>query len=70
MKSGGVTRADFDNMRYQLAANQQAVVALKTQAAMQLAKLGGDPDVDVHTMPDYLQAQSKVDEAQRQLDHR
>ena len=69
VKSGAVTRADFDNMRYQLAANQQAVVALKTQAAMQLAKLGGDPDVDVHTMPDYLQAQSRVDEAQRQLDH-
>ena len=69
VKSGGVTRADFDNMRYQLAANQQAVVALKTQAAMQLAKLGGDPDVDVHTMPDYLQAQARVDEAQRQLDH-
>ena len=69
VKSGGVTRADYDNMRYQLAANQQAVVALKTQAAMQLAKLGGDADVDVHTMPDYLQAQAKVDEAQRQLDH-
>jgi len=69
VKSGAVTRADFDNMRYQLAANQQAVVALKTQAAMQLAKLGGDPDVDVRTMPDYLQAQSRVDEAQRQLDH-
>jgi membrane fusion protein (multidrug efflux system) len=69
VKSGAVTRADFDNMRYQLAANQQAVVALKTQAAMQLAKLAGDPDVDVHTMPDYLQAQSRVDEAQRQLDH-
>ena len=36
---------------------------------MQLAKLGGNPNVDVHTMPDYLQAQAKVDEAQRELDH-
>ena len=33
VKSGGVTRADYDNMRFQLAANQQAVMALKTQAA-------------------------------------
>jgi membrane fusion protein (multidrug efflux system) len=36
---------------------------------MQLAKLGGDPNVDVQTMPDYLQLQSRVQEAQRQLDH-
>ena len=25
VKSGGVTRAEYDNMRFQLAANQQAV---------------------------------------------
>ena len=37
---------------------------------MQLAKLvGGDPDVDVHTMSDYLQAKARLDEAQRELDH-
>jgi membrane fusion protein, multidrug efflux system len=69
VKSGGVTRADYDNARFQLAANQQAVVALKTLAQVQLAKLGGNPDVDIHTMSDYLQAQARVDEAQRQLDH-
>jgi membrane fusion protein, multidrug efflux system len=69
VKSGGVTRADYDNARFQLAANQQAVVALKTLAQVQLAKLGGNPDVDIHTMSDYLQAKARVDEAQRQLDH-
>jgi membrane fusion protein, multidrug efflux system len=69
VKSGGVTRADYDNARYQLAANQQAVAALKTQAEVQLARLGGNPDVDVRTMSDYLQAKARVDEAQRQLDH-
>jgi membrane fusion protein (multidrug efflux system) len=37
-------------------------------AEVQLAKLGGDPSVDVHTMPDYLQAKARLDEAQRQLD--
>jgi membrane fusion protein, multidrug efflux system len=67
--SGGVTRAEFDNARFSLAANRQAVESLKLSAARQLAKLGGEPEVDVHTMSDYLQAKAKLDEAQRQLDH-
>jgi len=69
VKSGGVTRADYDNARFQLAANQQSVIALKTMAEVQLAKLGGNPYVDIHTMAAYRQAQARVDEAQRQLDH-
>ncbi|MFZ0021128.1 MAG: biotin/lipoyl-binding protein, partial [Acetobacteraceae bacterium] len=69
VKSGGVTRADYDNMRFQLAANQRAVSALKTMAEVQRAKLLGNPDVDVRTMPEYLQAKARVDEAQRELDH-
>ena len=69
VKSGGVTRAEYDNMRFQLAANQQSVTALKTMSEVQLAKLQGNSDVDVHTMPDYLQAKARLDEAQRQLDH-
>ncbi|HEY7576228.1 MAG TPA: HlyD family secretion protein [Acetobacteraceae bacterium] len=68
VKSGGVTRAEYDNMRFQLAANQRAVLALKTMAEVQLAKLQGNPDVDVTSMPEYLQAKAKLDEAQRQLD--
>jgi membrane fusion protein (multidrug efflux system) len=69
VKMGGVTRADYDNARFLLAADKQALAALHVQAAMQLAKLDGDPNVDVHTMPDYLQLQARVQEAQRQLDH-
>ena len=69
VKSGGVTRAEYDNARFLLAADQQALASLKVQAEVQLAKLGGNPDVDVHRMSDYLQAKAKVDEAQRQLDH-
>ncbi|HBK05524.1 MAG TPA: hemolysin secretion protein D [Acetobacteraceae bacterium] len=68
VKSGGVTRADYDNARFQLMADKQAVEALKVTAAVQLARLGGDPEVDVRTMADYLQAQARVDEAKRQLD--
>jgi membrane fusion protein (multidrug efflux system) len=69
VKGGGVTRAEFDNARFQLATNQQSVEALKLAAAVQLARLGGDPEVDVRTMSDYIQAKARLDEAQRQLDH-
>jgi membrane fusion protein (multidrug efflux system) len=69
VKNGGVTRADYDNARFLLVADKQAIEALKVTAAVQLARLGGDPNVDVTTMNDYLQAQARVDEAQRQLDH-
>jgi membrane fusion protein (multidrug efflux system) len=69
IKSGGVTRADYDNARYLVIADRQSVEALKVSAAMQLARLGGDAECDVHTMNEYLQAQARVDEARRQLDH-
>jgi len=69
VKSGGVTRADYDNARFQLAANQQAMTALKMATDVQLAKLQGDPNVSVQTMPEYMQAKARVDEAQRELDH-
>ena len=39
------------------------------QAQVQLARLGGDPDMDVTRTPEYLKAQAQVAEAQRQLDH-
>ena len=71
VKSGGVTRAEYDNARFQLAANQQALDALKVGAQVELAKLSsvGNPDVDVHTMSSYLMAKARLDEAQRELDH-
>ncbi|HEY1932636.1 MAG TPA: HlyD family secretion protein [Acetobacteraceae bacterium] len=69
VKSGGVTRAEYDNAKFALAADQQALDALKVGAQVQLAKLGGNPDVDVHTMSDYLIAMARLQEAQRELDH-
>ena len=39
------------------------------QAQVQLARLGGQPDVDVTTTPSYLAAKAKLAEAQRELDH-
>ena len=69
IRSGGVTQADYDNARFKLLADKQSVAALKVAAAVQLARLGGNPNADVHTLDDYLQAQAKVDEAKRELDH-
>ena len=69
VKSGGVTRAEYDNARYLLATDRQSVEALKVVADVQLARLGGDPEVDVRTMADYRQAKARLDEAQRELDH-
>ena len=69
VKGGSVTRADFDDARFKLAADTATVESLKQQAAVQLARLGGDADVDVTTTPQYLQAKAQVEEFQRQLDH-
>ncbi len=69
VKGGGVTRAEYDDARFKLAANQAGVESLKTQAQVQLARLGGNADVDVRTTPQYLQAKAQVDEARRQLAH-
>ena len=43
IKSGGVTRADYDNARFLLMADKQAVEALKVTASVQLARLGATP---------------------------
>jgi membrane fusion protein (multidrug efflux system) len=69
VKGGGVPRADYDDARFKVAADTASVDSLKQQASVQLARLGGDPDVDVTTMPQYMQAQSQVAEYQRELDH-
>ena len=69
VKGGSVTRAEYDDARFRLAADRAALESLKVQAQVQLARLGGDPDVEVTRTPEYLKAQAQVDEAQRQLDH-
>jgi len=69
VKSGGVTRAEYDNARFAVAADKQALESLRVQAKVQLAKLGGDANIPVPAMPQYRQAQAQVDEAQREFDH-
>ena len=69
IRSGGVTRAEYDDAKYKLQADQANLAALQEEAKTQLAKLGDDANKPVDQYPDYQSAQADVDEAQRQLDH-
>ncbi|QJP12253.1 HlyD family secretion protein [Starkeya sp. ORNL1] len=67
--SAALSRAQYDQGRYTLDADQRKLDSLKQQAQVALAKLGGKPDLVVETHPQYLQGKAAVDEAQRQYDH-
>ncbi len=66
---GDVSRSDYDTARFALISEQRSLDSLRLAAQVQLAKLGGRPDIDIAAMPEYRKAQAAVDEAQRQLDH-
>jgi membrane fusion protein (multidrug efflux system) len=69
VSKGAVSRATYDDARFTLEAGKGKLESLRQQAAVQLAKLDGNPDIPVTQHPQYLQAQAQLDEAQRQLDH-
>jgi membrane fusion protein (multidrug efflux system) len=62
-------KANYDQARFTLQADKSKVASLKQQAEVQLAKLGGNPDIPITEHPQYLQAKAQLDEAQRQLVH-
>jgi membrane fusion protein, multidrug efflux system len=67
--SGATTKASYDQARFTLELDKNKLKSLRQQAAVQLARLAGNPDIAVTQHPQYLQAKAQVDEAQRQLDH-
>jgi membrane fusion protein, multidrug efflux system len=69
VKTDAISKANYDQARFTLKADQSKVASLQQQAEVQLAKLGGNPDIAVSDHPQYLQVKAQVDEAQRQLDH-
>jgi membrane fusion protein, multidrug efflux system len=62
-------KANYDQARFALQADKSKVASLKQQAEVQLARLGGNPDIPATEHPQYLQAKAQLDEAQRQLGH-
>ena len=63
------SKATYDQARFTLAAEQKKLDSLRQQAKVALIRLGGDLNGSVESLPQYKQAQSQVEEAQRQLDH-
>ncbi len=69
LHSGTASQAVFDQAQYTLLNDKSKLESLRQQAATQLARLGGNADIDTAQHPQYLQARAQVEEAQRQLDH-
>jgi membrane fusion protein (multidrug efflux system) len=69
VKDDNVSRALYDQARFTLQLDKSKLTSLQQQAEVQLAKLGGNPNIPVAEHPLYRQAKAQVDEAQRQLDH-
>ena len=69
LHSATIPQSTYDQAHYTLDNDKSKLAALREQAQVQLAKLGGNPDIATTAHPQYLQAQAQVDEAQRQLDH-
>jgi len=69
LRSNTVSQAIYDQTQSTLESDKNKLESLRQQAQVQLAKLDGDADIAVERHPQYQEAQAKVDEAQRQLDH-
>ena len=69
LRSGTASQAMFDQAHHTLLDDKSKLEALQQQAATQLARLGGNADIETTQHPQYLQAKAQVDEAQRELDH-
>jgi membrane fusion protein, multidrug efflux system len=69
LKTATVSQAVFDQSRYTFDNDKSKLAAFQHQVQVQLARLGGDPDLSTTEHPQYRQAKAQLDEAQRQLDH-
>jgi membrane fusion protein (multidrug efflux system) len=68
LSSNAIAKLVYDQARFTLQMDTSKVAALRQQAQAQLALLNGDPNTPVAQLPQYIQAQAQVREAQRQLD--
>ncbi|HEY2007411.1 MAG TPA: HlyD family secretion protein [Rhizomicrobium sp.] len=66
--ANAIAKQTYDQARFTLQTDMSKLAALRQQAQAQLAVLNGDPNTPVAQLPQYLQAEAQVHEAQRQLD--
>ena len=69
LTSGVESRAGYDLAQYTLQTDQSKLEALRQGARVQLARLGGDPNIATSQFPQYVQAQAQVAETRRALEH-
>ena len=69
LTSGVESRAGYDQTQYTQQTDQSKLEALRQEARVQLARLGGNPDIPTSQFPQYVQADAQVAEAQRELVH-
>jgi membrane fusion protein (multidrug efflux system) len=69
VRSGSVTRADYDNAKYQLAGAQAQLAALKAQTGVSLAKLSNNPKIHLKETPQYKAALANLDQAELNYRH-
>ena len=69
LTSGIESRASYDQALYTLQSDQSRLAALRQEARVQLARLGGNPNLPTADFPQYIQGEAQVAEAQRQLSH-
>ena len=66
--ANAIAQQSYDQARFTLQTDNSKLAALRQQAQSQLAMLNGDLNTPVVQLPQYLQAEAQVHEAQRQLD--
>jgi membrane fusion protein (multidrug efflux system) len=69
LTSGVESRAGYDQAQFTLQTDESKLEALREEARVQLARLGGNVDTPTAELPQYLQAAAQVAEAERELAH-
>jgi membrane fusion protein, multidrug efflux system len=67
--NGGVTKSIYDDARFQLESDQEKLVSLRDQAAIQLAKLDDNPNINVEDAPEYRSALATLRQEQTDQSH-
>jgi membrane fusion protein (multidrug efflux system) len=68
LSANAIAQLIYDQARFTLQTDTSKLAALRQQAEAQLEMLAGNPNTPVAELPQYMQAQARVREAQRQLD--